>query len=169
MIRDPLYQQEFPPPMRPDLATSHFLNHDMIGETGRGAVRITARPPRYKLAFPIVGTLGELAPSRPILAITDQRTFEHQYHRQLDKLGVDQVIRGLDQMADRHEKAHGTRGLVLLCFERVSAGEWCHRRMLADWLEEHAGIPVPELEDRAPLPKRLTSPPKPAAPAPTLW
>lgn len=35
--------------------------------------------------------------------------------------------------------------LVLLCWEDLSKpNEWCHRRMLADWLERH-DLPVPEL------------------------
>jgi len=33
--------------------------------------------------------------------------------------------------------------IVLLCFERK--GEFCHRRLLAEWLENTLGLNVPEL------------------------
>ena len=34
---------------------------------------------------------------------------------------------------------------VLLCWEDLSKpNEWCHRRMIAEWLEQELGISVPE-------------------------
>jgi hypothetical protein len=35
--------------------------------------------------------------------------------------------------------------LVVLCFENVIAGEVCHRRWFADWMEAEYGMTVPEL------------------------
>lgn len=40
------------------------------------------------------------------------------------------------------------RQLVVLCFENVYAGQVCHRRWFAEWLEDRYGIAVPEVEDR---------------------
>jgi hypothetical protein len=37
------------------------------------------------------------------------------------------------------------RGLCLLCFEPV--GQFCHRRVFADWFEQQDGQPVLELHD----------------------
>lgn len=35
-----------------------------------------------------------------------------------------------------------SEGAILLCYE--SPGEFCHRRVLADWIERHTGVTVPE-------------------------
>jgi uncharacterized protein (DUF488 family) len=43
---------------------------------------------------------------------------------------------------------NGKKNLVLLCYEKP--GEICHRRFIAEWLENGASISVPEyaVEDR---------------------
>ena len=41
---------------------------------------------------------------------------------------------------------HGGRRLVILCFEDVLAGHFCHRRVWAGWWHERTGQSVPELE-----------------------
>lgn len=33
-------------------------------------------------------------------------------------------------------------GTILLCYE--SPGDFCHRRLLADWIERHTGVVIPE-------------------------
>ena len=33
-------------------------------------------------------------------------------------------------------------GSILLCYERM--GEFCHRRVLADWVSSHTGMTIPE-------------------------
>jgi hypothetical protein len=38
---------------------------------------------------------------------------------------------------------HKGRPLILLCYE--SPGQFCHRRILAEWLFEQAGLEVSEL------------------------
>jgi hypothetical protein len=67
-----------------------------------------------------------------------------------DRLGT---VRRLDTHAEtivEHLAAIGRRHpgeqLVVLCFENVDAGADCHRRWLAEWLEERYGVVVPELE-----------------------
>ncbi len=47
----------------------------------------------------------------------------------------------LHRLADPHEP-------VLLCWERPPFSEtvWCHRRMVAAWLERELGLIVPEVE-----------------------
>jgi hypothetical protein len=46
-----------------------------------------------------------------------------------------------------HRLSFTERGLVLVCFEPV--GAFCHRRVLASWLEDQTGERVPELEGSA--------------------
>lgn len=37
-------------------------------------------------------------------------------------------------------------GSILMCYERSDEMEYCHRRLLAKWIEDETGIPVPELD-----------------------
>jgi hypothetical protein len=42
-------------------------------------------------------------------------------------------------------RQHPGRQLVVLCYENVAAGDVCHRRWLADWLEDRFGIAADEV------------------------
>ena len=42
---------------------------------------------------------------------------------------------------------------ILLCYE--SPGEFCHRRVLAEWLEKETGIEIPELKTEEELKKEV--------------
>lgn len=37
-------------------------------------------------------------------------------------------------------------GAILLCYE--SPGDFCHRRVLAEWVEKETGIVIPEVKDK---------------------
>jgi hypothetical protein len=54
---------------------------------------------------------------------------------------VDTIRGALEQIV----REAGSAGLVLLCFEDVLEGEFCHRRVFATWWEEKIGEHVPEL------------------------
>lgn len=60
------------------------------------------------------------------------------YGRQLAKLSPEKVWR------DLHEYTPGSEP-VLLCWERVDRGEFCHRRLVADWFRLTLGEQVHEL------------------------
>ena len=53
----------------------------------------------------------------------------------------DAVVADLQALAGEHEP-------VLLCYERppFSPANWCHRRMVAEWLADKIGLDVLELE-----------------------
>ena len=76
-----------------------------------------------------------LEPPRPLFFARkadqiDDKEYERQYREQvLKKLNPREVYETL-------------RGQVLLCWE--APGEFCHRRIVASWLEENLGIEVPE-------------------------
>lgn len=61
------------------------------------------------------------------------------------------------EIAEELAAIAGTTGKrpVLLCFENLWKGDgtWCHRRTLAEWLEERTGLVVPELS--VPKPPRV--------------
>ena len=83
--------------------------------------------------------LAALAPWG-LLDVDDRDEFERRYVARLERHGVDAIRARLAELA----AAHGAEGLVLLCFESVQAGQWCHRRMFASW-EHRTGEHVPEL------------------------
>lgn len=65
--------------------------------------------------------------------ITAQEYTKFYYAEVLDKLDAQQVYKEL-----------GTNA-VLLCWEKT--GEFCHRRIVAEWLEKSLGVIVKEVEE----------------------
>jgi hypothetical protein len=126
-----------------NLATSRYQAADLIEASGRAAVGITLGYPRWKLPYPVVANLRQLAPTREIIRIEDADMFEAMYRNRLGDLGVDGVRKLLTTCAER---ANNER-LVLLCYEDLTKpGLRCHRRLFAAWWQEHTGDVVPELE-----------------------
>lgn len=73
-----------------------------------------------------------LAPSWALVHVKDREEYTRRYRREvLAKLDPWQVYQDLGPDA------------ILLCWE--APGEFCHRRLVAEWLEEHLGIQVPEM------------------------
>lgn len=72
--------------------------------------------------------------------------YEPLYQAILARLDPRQVVEDPRRLADPHEP-------VLLCWERPPFSEtvWCHRRMVAAWLERELGWVVLEVE-RSPKP-----------------
>ena len=84
--------------------------------------------------FRIAAPWGLLDPS-----ISDDEA-ERRYLARLDRRS-DAVVDRLHAIADEHQGEQ----LVVMCFENVHAGQVCHRRWLADWLEDRHGLVVPEV------------------------
>ena len=73
-----------------------------------------------------------LAPSWEIIHLKDPGLYKIRYYQEvLSKLDPKQVAADLD-------------GRILLCHEKDST--FCHRRIVAEWLEADLGIKVPEME-----------------------
>lgn len=102
-------------------------------------VRITVYPPRFKLAYDLTEYVRELAPHG--LLKLDGDEFTRRYREQLDQLDLDALRAQFDAIQKRHD---GKR-VVLLCFEDVHAGEFCHRRVFADWWQERTGQLIREV------------------------
>jgi hypothetical protein len=71
-----------------------------------------------------------LAPRQKMLKM-DEATYRVEYQKILDKLNPRKVF------ADLGEDA------ILLCWE--PPGKFCHRRLVAEWLEKHLEVSVPEM------------------------
>jgi hypothetical protein len=61
---------------------------------------------------------------------TDEAVFRETFMRQLEPLDAKAILKEVGEDA------------ILLCWEKP--GEFCHRRVVAEWLERELGISVPE-------------------------
>jgi hypothetical protein len=100
-------------------------------------VGISVGEPKFPLGY-TCEFIRRLAPWG-LLEVPDADEFSQRYRERLDALGIDAVRRRFRSISAGHDY----RGLVLLCFEPV--GQFCHRRVFADWFEREDGQPVPEL------------------------
>ena len=73
-----------------------------------------------------------LAPSWQLIRISNEEEYTARYQAEvLDKLNVNDVLSLFQD------------GAILLCWEPV--GKFCHRRLVAEWIQNNTGIVVPEL------------------------
>lgn len=85
-------------------------------------------------------SLGLLAPWGIFRRLRGE-AFRLAYREALERAGVERIRRALNAISSRH----GGADLVLLCWEDVSKGASCHRRIFAEWWEEKTGERVEEL------------------------
>ena len=107
-------------------------------DPGPGHIRIARWAPRGTPAgFAVYRPLNSTAP----MLKRDRAEYEPLYQAILARLDPRQVVEDLHRLADPHEP-------VLLCWERPPFSEtvWCHRRLVAAWLERELGLIVPEIE-----------------------
>jgi hypothetical protein len=71
-----------------------------------------------------------LAPREDMLHL-GEADYRREYRKILDRLDPRRVY---DELGSES---------ILLCWE--GAGQFCHRRLVAEWLEERLGVKVPEL------------------------
>lgn len=74
--------------------------------------------------------------------------YRPRYLRHLNEQGMDKLLGDLEFMSEEYAKANDgeVKPLTLLCYEKLSKPEaWCHRTLLAEWLETGFGSPVVEL------------------------
>jgi hypothetical protein len=106
--------------------------------TGPGRISIARFAPRNTPAgFRIY---KPLAPGKWFNSVPED-VYRELYFDQLALLDSTAVV------AKLHELAAGAEP-VLLCYEKppFHASNWCHRRMVAEWLKTELGLIVPEVE-----------------------
>lgn len=133
-----------------DLATSRYQAATAIEESGRLPVGITKGRPRWRLPYDLAGNIRRLGAVGPgEFTEKDRDRFAALYRSRMDDIGIDKVRMLLQAAAGDHDR------LVLLCYEDVhKPGEWCHRRIFAEWYEEQTGDAVPELPPAPPKPRK---------------
>lgn len=115
------------------MVTSSFFSYSQATKDkeigSRNLVAICLYPPKWYTGR----TYSALAPTKEMLKM-NEATYRKEYQKILDKLDPSKVYKDLGEDA------------ILLCWEKP--GEFCHRRLAAEWLENHLGVTVPELPRR---------------------
>lgn len=106
--------------------------------TGPGRVSIARFPPRGTPAG--FRVFKPLAPGPWFNSVTREE-YERLFAAQLAQLDPHEVWHTLHQLAGPATEP------VLLCWERPPFHErnWCHRRLVAAWLEQELGTAIPEI------------------------
>ncbi len=118
-----------------DIYTSFYSSGHLRPE--HAAIKTSLGHPRFRLSYKIAGKIPELTPERPWLGLSREK-YQPLYLAKLEAAGVDVIRRAIETVA-------GGRVPVLLCFEHLTDGTWCHRRMFSEWWRRKTGQEVPEL------------------------
>ncbi len=104
---------------------------------GPGRISIARSAPRGLGGFKVY---SRLSPTRAMLAMEYGEYRDLYFRNILGPLDPEQVWRDLHQLAHPREP-------VLLCWERppLTATNWCHRRMVAEWFATELDLTVPEI------------------------
>lgn len=109
-------------------------------------VRTSVGRPRHALKYDLSAEASLLYPSYAMLKM-EYEEYRERYIAQLERHGVQKIQNVLRSIQTIYGK--GTNHVVLLCYEDViKKGDWCHRRMFAQWWEEKNAlmdVKVPEI------------------------
>lgn len=111
--------------------TSCFGRMRQISDANLTPIGIAIYPPKWYKGL----NYKALAPDSATLRIGksgDRVRYIERFRAIMDKLDPDTVMRDLESM-----KLKGTKGIALLCFE--APGEFCHRHLVTQWLEDNFG------------------------------
>lgn len=108
------------------------------------AIATSLGRPKWPLPYEIAAAIRDLMPFG-LLGLPEDE-FGLRYLDRLDRLGADRLRAQFEKIAQDHPG----QPLVLLCWENVLAGDMCHRRIAADWLEAHGFGAVPECQPDPP-------------------
>lgn len=130
-----------------NIYTSRYGNKALASHPG-AKMGITVGRPRWGLNYEMTW-FPKLGPDRSYLNASKD-VYEPRYIAKLEAVGIDWIMDELN----RRSEINGGADVILLCFEDLrKEGEWCHRRMLAEWIEDKTGIVVEELPEVDPTPK----------------
>ena len=113
--------------------TSYFGNYRNFGD--KIPISIALYPPK---GFYFRGELKALAPTNKILECkNNQEVYTNLFNKRLDDFSAKKVF-------EYFESLYGGKDVVLLCYEKPP--QFCHRHLVAEWLEKELGIEVKELD-----------------------
>jgi len=118
------------------------------------AVRSSNGYPRF-VKFPLKHAVPETYPTWPMVkGDLSQGEFREQYRDLMDSRGMDVIASRFRAIAT----AEGDERLVLLCYEDLEKGLWCHRTAFAEWWQDMTGETVVELGPTGPPVDRFPQP-----------
>jgi hypothetical protein len=86
--------------------------------------------------------LLNLAPTPQILSVKDEQQYKVLYMRLLESIGIVTI---LDAIASVTPHDSLNTNVAFLCYESLlKPGQFCHRRMLAEYVERHSSLKIPE-------------------------
>lgn len=110
--------------------TGYYGN--MRAYRGMVCVAVSLSVPKW-LSAPLPN-IRELNP-KPWMLHMEKAQYTEAYNKILSKLSARQIVDFLETISDGHP-------VVLLCFEKP--GDFCHRELVAAWLNRELGIDVQE-------------------------
>ena len=126
------------------ICTGRYSNKNLRTD-GYYQVGISVGRPKFPLGYELRDQCYMLAPRRDMLSMEKAR-YKNAYYAKLDAAGEQKVINYVRNLEKRAE-AEGKK-LALLCFEDIRNPEdWCHRRMFAEWWQEHTGEAIEEIPE----------------------
>lgn len=126
------------------MKTSSFKEYN-----GAGGICIARGAPRGRRGRRFPG----LAPGKWFRSVELEEYLERYDEEVLGVLDPAEILEKLQGLVEPHEP-------VLLCWETTPLDggleNWCHRRIVADWLQDSLGIVVPELnQEDSPRTRRV--------------
>ena len=111
--------------------TSYFAKAAILRKAGIVPIGVALWPPRFFRGI----SMKQVAPRRYML---DDRLTDEEYIR----MYRNDVLRLVDARSFIQDLERASRGMdvALCCFEKP--GDFCHRHILAKWLNEQTGIEV---------------------------
>ena len=113
--------------------TSYFSNARKLAENDIEPIGIALFPPKWFLGT----TLRQVAPTYSILKSSEtEDIYIERYRREvLGRLDVNRLLKDIELYSKGKDVA-------LCCFEKPD--EFCHRHLLAEWLNEKFGLDIKE-------------------------
>lgn len=123
------------------MKTSRYASK-LINNNVHTPLQISLGFPKYRLPYTVNGKILLLAPDYSLLRENNKIEYQRRYFEKLETIGVERIKHVLNSFAQENKE------IVLLCFEDVTKeGQWCHRRMFADWYELKTGEKIAELKE----------------------
>lgn len=116
-----------------EIYTSYYAKTKQLIENGIIPVSISLYQPRWFKGHKIVS----LAPTKAMLDYNKEKYIE-EYSKILALLDVNKLREDIKMISRISQYAD----VALLCYEKP--GEFCHRRLFADWLKEKYGYEIKE-------------------------
>lgn len=124
--------------------TSYFANIKKLDKAGIKPIGIAVSPPRF-FSGP---TIYYVAPTRDMLSKSlSEEAYTVRYKREiLGKLNLPEFFNTIKNLSFGKD-------IALCCYEK--SGDFCHRRLLAEYIKEKTGI---EIEEFGYVPPKETGP-----------